>query len=79
MATDTPDSPAAEPGTVNVTSEPVKLPQQVEITDAGRELCAAATASVTAIDFGLVGLDDDETQALTDLLARVRHAAGDFA
>ncbi|GAA4918603.1 DNA-binding MarR family transcriptional regulator [Actinomycetospora succinea] len=51
----------------------------VEITDAGRELCAAATASVTAIDFGLVGLDDDETQALTDLLARVRHAAGDFA
>lgn len=51
----------------------------VEITGAGRELCAAATASVTAIDFGLVGLDDDQTQALTDLLARVRHAAGDFA
>ncbi|MEJ2865477.1 MarR family winged helix-turn-helix transcriptional regulator [Actinomycetospora flava] len=51
----------------------------VEITEAGRERCAAATASVTAIDFGLVGLDDEQTQALTDLLARVRHAAGDFA
>lgn len=50
----------------------------VEITDAGRELCAAATASVTAIDFGLVGLDETETETLTDLLARVRRAAGDF-
>ena len=26
--------------------------------------CAAATASVTAIDFGLVGLDDGEVEAL---------------
>ena len=51
----------------------------VEITDAGRELCAAATASVTAVDFGLVGLDDDQTETLTNLLASVRHAAGDFA
>ena len=51
----------------------------VEITDAGRELCAAATASVTSIDFGLVGLDEAQTEALTELLARVRHAAGDFA
>jgi DNA-binding MarR family transcriptional regulator len=51
----------------------------VEITGPGRELCAAATASVTAIDFGLVGLDEGETQMLTALLARVRHAAGDFA
>jgi DNA-binding MarR family transcriptional regulator len=50
----------------------------VEITDAGRELCAAATASVTAVDFGLVGLDETETETLTDLLARVRRAAGDF-
>ena len=51
----------------------------VEITDAGRELCAAATASVTAVDFGLVGLDEDQTEMLTSLLASVRHAAGDFA
>jgi len=51
----------------------------VEITEAGRERCAAATASVTAVDFGLVGLDDDEVETLTSLLARVRHAAGDFA
>ena len=51
----------------------------VEITEAGRELCAAATASVTAVDFGLVGLDDDQIETLTGLLARVRHAAGDFA
>ena len=40
MATDTPDSPADAPpdaptDTVNITSEPVKLPQQVVITDAG--------------------------------------------
>ena len=51
----------------------------VEITDAGRELCAAATASVTAVDFGLVGLDEGQTEMLTSLLASVRHAAGDFA
>ena len=51
----------------------------VEITDAGRELCAAATASVTAVDFGLVGLDESQTEMLTSLLASVRHAAGDFA
>lgn len=51
----------------------------VEITDGGRELCAAATASVTAVDFGLVGLDEGQTEMLTSLLASVRHAAGDFA
>jgi len=51
----------------------------VEITEAGRELCAAATASVTAVDFGLVGLDEGQTEMLTSLLASVRHAAGDFA
>jgi DNA-binding MarR family transcriptional regulator len=51
----------------------------VEITDAGRERCAAATGAVTGVDFGLVGLDADEVRTLTDLLARVRQAAGDFA
>ena len=50
----------------------------VEITEAGRERAAAATAAVTAVDFGLVGLEPAEVGALTDLLARVRRAAGDF-
>ena len=51
----------------------------VEITDAGRARGEEATASVTEVDFGLVGLSDDEVRTLTSLLARVRHAAGDFA
>ena len=51
----------------------------VEITDAGRERCEQATTSVTAVDFGLVGLEADEVRSLTDLLAQVRQAAGDFA
>ena len=50
----------------------------VEITDAGRALGERATAAVTAVDFGLVGLGPDEVATLTGLLARVRHAAGDF-
>lgn len=50
----------------------------VEITDSGRERCTAATEAVTAVEFGLVGLGPDETALLTDLLARVRRAAGDF-
>lgn len=51
----------------------------VEATPEGRALGERATASVTAIDFGLVGLDPERTAALTDLLTRVRRAAGDFA
>ncbi len=50
----------------------------VEITDGGRALGERATTAVTAVDFGLVGLDDAEVATLTALLARVRHAAGDF-
>ena len=50
----------------------------VEITDDGRELAGRATAAVTDVEFGLVGLDPDEVTTLTGLLARVRHAAGDF-
>ena len=50
----------------------------VEITDAGRRRGEEATASVTKIDFGLVGLSDDEVTSLTALLAKVRQAAGDF-
>ncbi|HEY2225100.1 MarR family transcriptional regulator [Actinomycetospora sp.] len=50
----------------------------VEITDAGRRRGEEATASVMAIDFGLVGLSEDEVASLTSLLAKVRQAAGDF-
>ena len=50
----------------------------VEITDAGRERRAAATEAVTAVDFGLRGLTDRQTEQLTDLLAKVRRSVGDF-
>ncbi len=51
----------------------------VEITEAGSALLEAATKSVTAIDFGMSGLTPEQEIELTDLLGRVRHAAGDFA
>ncbi|GDY32392.1 MarR family winged helix-turn-helix transcriptional regulator [Gandjariella thermophila] len=50
----------------------------VEITDAGRKLRAIATEAVTSIDFGLRGLTERQTRRLTELLARVRRATGDF-
>ncbi len=50
----------------------------VEITDAGTALREKATASVTAIEFGLVGLAPEQQSQLTDLLGQVRRAAGDF-
>jgi DNA-binding MarR family transcriptional regulator len=50
----------------------------VEITEEGSARLEAATAAVTAIDFGLAGLSADEETTLTDLLAKVRKAAGDF-
>jgi DNA-binding MarR family transcriptional regulator len=49
-----------------------------EITGPGRDRMAAATAAVTNIEFGLRGLTDRQTAALTDLLAKVRKATGDF-
>ncbi|HEU5470076.1 MAG TPA: MarR family transcriptional regulator [Actinophytocola sp.] len=49
-----------------------------EITELGRERMTAATAAVTAVDFGLRGLTDRQTAQLTELLAKVRKAAGDF-
>ncbi|MBC6448965.1 DNA-binding transcriptional regulator, MarR family [Actinokineospora alba] len=49
-----------------------------EITEAGRERQAQATAAVTTVDFGLKGLTERQTAQLTDLLAKVRKAAGDF-
>jgi DNA-binding MarR family transcriptional regulator len=51
----------------------------VEITPEGTARREAATASVTAIDFGMSGLDADEATQLTNLLSQVRRAAGDFA
>jgi hypothetical protein len=50
----------------------------VEITDGGRVRRAEATAAVTDVEFGLRGLSDRQTEALTELLAKVRKASGDF-
>ena len=50
----------------------------VEITEAGAALREKATDSVTAIDFGLVGLEPEQKSQLTELLGQVRRAAGDF-
>jgi DNA-binding MarR family transcriptional regulator len=51
----------------------------VEITETGSDLLESATKSVTAIDFGLSGLTAEQEVELTELLSRVRRAAGDFA
>jgi DNA-binding MarR family transcriptional regulator len=50
----------------------------VEITEAGRARRAAATQAVTSVDFGLRGLTERQTETLTELLAKVRRASGDF-
>jgi hypothetical protein len=50
----------------------------VEITEAGAALREKATESVTAIEFGLVGLAPEQEAQLTELLGQVRRAAGDF-
>ncbi|GAA1303909.1 MarR family transcriptional regulator [Pseudonocardia xinjiangensis] len=50
----------------------------VEITEAGTAILEDATKSVTAIEFGLSGLAPEQETELTDLLAKVRRAAGDF-
>ncbi|MBA3783622.1 MAG: MarR family transcriptional regulator [Nocardioides sp.] len=49
-----------------------------EITDEGRALVEAATRDLTAADFGLGALDDDQLAAVSNLLTPVRRAAGDF-
>ncbi|GAA5157339.1 MarR family transcriptional regulator [Pseudonocardia eucalypti] len=51
----------------------------VEMTEDGEARREAATKSVTEIEFGLVGLTARQADQLTDLLERVRRAAGDFA
>ncbi|MBM9466851.1 MarR family winged helix-turn-helix transcriptional regulator [Nakamurella leprariae] len=50
----------------------------VELTDQGRERLTAATESVDSSQFGLVGLDTAELVQLSELLTKVRQAAGDF-
>lgn len=50
----------------------------VEITEDGSALRDRATRSVTDIEFGLRGLDGADQARLTELLGRIRHAAGDF-
>ncbi|MDQ3601316.1 MAG: MarR family transcriptional regulator [Actinomycetota bacterium] len=50
----------------------------VAITLEGRTRLEAATTALTAVEFGLVGLDRQQTEQLTSLLTEVRRAAGDF-
>jgi DNA-binding MarR family transcriptional regulator len=50
----------------------------VEITETGSDLREHATKSVTAIEFGLSGLTPEQETQLTELLGKVRRAAGDF-
>ena len=49
----------------------------VVISEAGQQRRAEATEAVTAVDFGLRGLTDRPTGALTDRLATGRRAPGD--
>jgi DNA-binding MarR family transcriptional regulator len=50
----------------------------VEITSDGQARREQATEAVTGVDFGMVGLTQRQTQQLTELLTKVRKAAGDF-
>jgi len=49
-----------------------------EITDAGRAVVETATAELVEADFGLGILDDADLRRLSELLAPVRRAAGDY-
>jgi DNA-binding MarR family transcriptional regulator len=51
----------------------------VEITEEGSAQTERATTAVTAIGFGLTGLDGTEQDQLTALLGKVRRAVGDFS
>ena len=48
------------------------------LTAKGTRVTAAATKSLTDLDFGIAGLDRDELGTLYTLLRQVRGAAGDF-
>jgi DNA-binding MarR family transcriptional regulator len=47
------------------------------ITDRGREVVEAATGALTALDFGLADLPEEELDLVFDLLRKVRLGAGD--
>ena len=49
------------------------------ITDQGREIADRATAALHEIRFGTPALRQAELESITELLRRVRVAAGDFA
>lgn len=49
-----------------------------EITEAGRELAEKATQDLVSADFGVGALDEQQLDAVFDLLRPVRLAAGDF-
>ncbi|WP_432479611.1 MarR family winged helix-turn-helix transcriptional regulator [Nocardioides sp. GXQ0305] len=49
-----------------------------EITPEGRAVVEAATRDLVGDDFALGALDDGQLRAISELLAPVRHAAGDF-
>ena len=49
-----------------------------EITPAGRETAARATAALNSAAFGIEALADHEQEAVTALLRALRVAAGDF-
>lgn len=51
----------------------------VEITADGLDRREKATEAVTEIDFGLSGLTQRQRGQLTELLAKVRKASGDFS
>lgn len=50
----------------------------VSMTPAGASLLAEATEALDEADFGMTGLSKSAAQELVSVLAKVRHAAGDF-
>jgi DNA-binding MarR family transcriptional regulator len=51
----------------------------IEITPAGRDLAARATAVLNEAGFAMDPLDDESLDAITQLLAGIRRQEGDFA
>jgi DNA-binding MarR family transcriptional regulator len=66
-------------GLVQRTSHPTdRRTTLAEITDDGRRLVDKATEAVSATDFGVGALADDELDQVTGLLRKIRIDAGDF-
>jgi len=49
-----------------------------QITASGREVVEAATAAVTQVDFGIVGLSERQIENLTAMIGRIRLAHDDY-